>query len=141
MLKKLSMGLIILALLFGIGGCGGNANVEKQPQNTVTEQPQQNEPLKPQYLTPIPEGTPIGESNMNLSQQIMAQENVLGTQIYEQQETVFGDITFKAGADKAYVNQLLRELMAQMKTNYSGKPITVQGISDGQVIDSVNFQP
>lgn len=140
MLKKLSTGLIILALIFGIGGCGGKTNGE-QPQNPSTGQTQQEEPLKPQYLTPIPEGTPLGESNMKLSEQIMGQKDVLGTQIYEQMETVFGDITFNAGVDKAYANQLIKELLAQMKINYPGKPLTAQAISDGQVIDSVNFKP
>ncbi|AFM02096.1 hypothetical protein Desde_3828 [Desulfitobacterium dehalogenans ATCC 51507] len=140
MLKKLSMGLIILALIFGIGGCG-KSNVENQPQNPAAGQTQQNEPVKPEYLTPIPEGTPLGESNMKLSEQIMAQKDVLGTQIYEQQETVFGDITFNAGVDKAYANQLIKELLTQMKTNYPGRPIIAQAITDGQVIDSVSFKP
>ncbi|CDX03421.1 hypothetical protein SDC9_15254 [bioreactor metagenome] len=138
MLRKLSMGLIIAVLIFGIGGCG-NTN-KNQPQNPAAEQ-QQNENVKSEYLTPIPEGTPIGESNLKLSEQIMAQKDVLGTQIYEQQGITYGDITFNAGVDKAYANQLLGELLAQMKINYSGMPLTVQGISDGQVIDSINFKP
>ena len=141
MLKKLSMGLLILALTFGIGGCGGNTNTEPQPQNPSTGQQQQNEPVKSEYLTPIPEGTPLGESNIKLTEQVMSQKDVLGTQIYEQMETVYGDITFNAGVDKVYANQLLKELLAQMKTNYPGKPIIVQGLSDGQVIDSISFNP
>ena len=141
MLKKLSMGLIILALIFGIGGCGGKTNGENQPQNPSTGQTQQEEPVQPQYLTPIPEGTPLGEANMKLSEQLMGQKDVKGTQIYEQMETVFGDITFNAGVDKAYANQLIKELLAQMKINYPGRPLTAQAISDGQVIDSVSFKP
>lgn len=71
--------------------------------------------MKSEYLTAIPEGTPLGESNAKLSEQIMGQKDVLGTQIYEQMETVFGDITFNAGVDKAYASQLIKELLAQMK--------------------------
>lgn len=140
MLKKLSMGLIILALIFGIGGCGGKTNGE-QPQNPDAGQTQQEEPVQSQYLTPIPEGTPLGEANMKLSEQLMEQKDVKGTQTYEQMETVYGDITFNTGVDKAYANQLIKELLAQMKINYPGRPLTAQAISDGQVIDSVSFKP
>ena len=141
MLRKLSMVLIILAISLGISGCGGNTNGENPPQNPAIEQPQQNEVVEPEYLTPIPEGTPIGEANLKLGEQLMSQKDVLGTQIYEQMEVVHGDITFAAGVDKAYANQLLKEYMSQMKINYPGKPITVQALSDGQVIDSLSFKP
>mgnify|MGYP001170173085 CR=1 FL=1 len=142
MQKKLWISLIILALTFGMGGCGGNNKVEHQPQNPGTEQQQQqNDTVKSEYLTPIPEGTSLGEFNMTLSEQLMSQKDVLGIQIYEQLDTVYGDITFNPGVDKAYVKQLLQEVLAQLKVNYPNKPIVVQGISDGQVMDSISFQP
>lgn len=141
MLRKISMGFLILVMAFVLTGCGGTANPKAQEQNKVADQTPTKEAPKTEYLTPIPAGKPLGESNIDLSKQIMSQKDVLGTQIYEQKGMTYGDITFKSEVDKTYAHKLITEFMTQMKTNYPGKPITTQAISDGKPFDSVTFKP
>lgn len=141
MLRKVSMGFLILVMAFGLVGCGGTSNAKIQEQNKVTDQTPRNEAPKAEYLTPIPEGKPLVESNLDLSKQIMSQKDVLGTQIYERQGITYGDISFKSEVDKAYAHNLINEFLTQMKTNYPGKQITTQAISDGKPFDSVTIKP
>lgn len=135
MLRRISMGFLILVMAFGLGGCG-TSNAKVQQQNTVTDQAPKTE-----YLKPVPKGTPLVEANNNVSKQLMTQKDVLGTQVYEQKGITYGDITFKSGVDKTYAHNLANEFLAQLKTNYPGKQITTQAISEGKTLDSISFKP
>ena len=42
----------------------------------------------------------------------MEQKDVVGTQVYEQLGTVYGDITFKSGVDKSYAHALANEFIS-----------------------------
>jgi len=136
LLRKLVTGVVILVMALALAGCGNTAADKAQPPNTVT-----NQAPKTEYLTPVPKGTELGEANKNLSQQIMKQKDVSGTQIYEQLGINYGDITFKSGVDKTYAQDLINELLFQMKVTYPDKQITTQAISDGKTIDSISFKP
>ncbi|HVJ49277.1 hypothetical protein [Desulfitobacterium sp.] len=140
MLKKLSIGFLILVLSFALGGCGAPKAADQQQNtqqpNAVTEQAPQS-----QYLTPVPKDTTLVNANNNVSKQLMSQKDVLGTQIYEQKGITYGDITFKSGVDKTYAHSLANEFLTQLKTNYPGKELTAQALSDGKVIDTISFKP
>jgi len=129
------MGLVILVMSLVLAGCGTTTGKAQQP-NAVT-----NQAPTTKYLTAVPKGTALGEANMNLSNQLMKQKDVMGTQIHEQKGITFGDITFKSGVDKTYAHNLINELLFQMKGTYPNKQLTTQAISDGKTIDSISFKP
>jgi hypothetical protein len=135
LLKILFRGFVILSMALVLAGCGTSADKAQQP-NSVT-----NQAPKTEYLTLVPKGTALGEANINVSQQIMKQKDVLGTQIYEQMGINYGDITFKSEVDKTYAHDLINELLFHMKVTYPNKQITTQAISDGKTIDSISFKP
>lgn len=147
MLKKLFLGLAISVLSLTLVGCSNQTNKAPE-QNTEgnqapssnTEEPKAEVP-KEVKLTPIPEGTPLVKANTEVSKEIMAQKDVLGTQIYEQQGMVYGDITFKSGVDKDYAHGLINEFLTQLKVSYPDRQITTQVVIDGQTTDSVSFNP
>ncbi|NMA68179.1 MAG: hypothetical protein GX958_02025, partial [Desulfitobacterium sp.] len=91
MLKKLSIIFSVLLIAVVLGGCGNDTDANGEPQqNSTIEQENKDETAeapKLEYLEPVPEGTPIGEANMNISEQLMAQKDILGVNIYEQMET------------------------------------------------------
>lgn len=135
MLKKLLLGLAISVLSLTLLGCG----TDKAPQQkTGTEQ---TPSAKAVQLTPIPAGTPVVTANSEVSKQIMAQKDVLGTQIYEQQGMVYGDITFKSEVDKEYAHNLANQFLNQLKVTYPNQPITAQVKIDGEVTDSIPYKP
>ncbi|KJR48149.1 hypothetical protein UF75_1502 [Desulfosporosinus sp. I2] len=80
-------------------------------------------------------------ANTEVSKQIMAQKDVLGTQIYEQNGIVYGDITFKSGVTKDYAHNLANEFLTQLKTSYPGRSITAQVVIDGKTTDFISFKP
>ncbi|MFZ3131112.1 MAG: hypothetical protein WA125_08445 [Desulfosporosinus sp.] len=92
-------------------------------------------------MTPVPEGTPLVTANNEVSKQLMAQKDVIGTQIYEQNGIVCGDITFKSGVAQDYAHNLANEFLNQLKVSYPGRQITTQAVSDGKNLDSISFKP
>lgn len=143
------MGLIILILSIVLVGCGTSTGKDQQ-QNTGTNQTpssntQQNTAATQDpnavHLTPVPAGTPLVTANTEVSKQIMAQKDVLGTQIYEQNGIVYGDITFKSGVTKDYAHNLANEFLTQLKTSYPGRSITAQVVIDGKTTDFISFKP
>ena len=143
------MGLIILILSIVLVGCGTSTGKDQQ-QNTGTNQTpssntQQNTAATQDpnsvHLTPVPAGTPLVTANTEVSKQIMAQKDVLGTQIYEQNGLVYGDITFKSGVTKDYAHNLANEFLTQLKTSYPGRSITAQVVIDGKTTDFISYKP
>ena len=132
MLRRIIMGLVISTLGLAIVGCG-TSNTQ---QDKVT-----NPEPKAVYLTPVPKGTPLITANNEVSKQLMAQKDVVGTQIYEQKGIVYGDITFKSGVAKDYAHNLANEFLNQLKVSYPGRQITTQAVSDGKNLDSISFNP
>ncbi|MGI6120410.1 MAG: hypothetical protein ACOYIB_07590 [Desulfosporosinus sp.] len=53
------MGLVILVMTFVLSGCGNFTGKEIQQSDTTVP--------KTQYLTPVPEGTALGEANINIT--------------------------------------------------------------------------
>ncbi|MEA4902192.1 hypothetical protein [Desulfitobacterium sp.] len=135
MYRKLMTAILILVMVLGMAGCGSSTAEEQQQNDSADQTPQTD------YLTPVPEGSSLVDVNIDLSKQLMEQEDVLGNQIYEQNGITYGDITFKSEVDKKYAHNLLKEFLAQLKTSYSGKEITVQAVSEGNVFDSISFKP
>jgi len=125
------IGLLISILGLALVGCG----TSKTPSNNTQQE------SKAIHLTPVPSGTPLVEANKDVSKQLMAQKDVLGTQIYEQQGIVFGDITFKSEVTKDYAHDLANELLTQLKVSYPSRPITTQVVIDGKTTDSISFKP
>ena len=143
------MGLILLILSIVLVGCGTSTGKDQQ-QNTGTNQTpssntQQNTAATQDpnsvHLTPVPAGTPLVTANTEVSKQIMAQKDVLGTQIYEQNGLVYGDITFKSGVTKEYAHNLANEFLTQLKTSYPGRSITAQVVIDGKTTDFISYKP
>lgn len=145
-LRKLFLGLAIFVLSLTLVGCGTSNNKAPQ-QNTDNQTPSSNSQQNsdadapPVHLTPVPEGTPLVTANNEVSKQIMAQKDVLGTQIYEQQGIVFGDITFKSGVTKEYAHNLVSEFLTQLKVSHPNRQITTQVVIDGKTTDSISFKP
>lgn len=135
MLRKVTIGLIILVLGLSLVGCGTSTSKTPQQKPGTDQTPTGN------YLTPVPQGTPLVSANQDVSKQIMAQKDVLGSSIYEQNETVFGDITFKGEVTKDYAHNLANEFLSQLKTSYPGRQITTQVIIDGKTTDSISYKP
>lgn len=139
------MGLMISVLSLALVGCGtGKAQQQDPGANPApSSNTQQNSDTqeKAVQLTPVPSGTPLVEANKDVSKQLMAQKDVLGTQIYEQQGIVFGDITFKSGVTKEYAHYLANELLTQMKASYPSRQIMTQVVIDGKTTDSISFKP
>lgn len=139
------MGLMISVLSLALVGCGtGKAQQQDPGANPApSSNTQQNSDTqeKAVQLTPVPSGTPLVEANKDVSKQLMAQKDVLGTQIYEQQGIVFGDITFKSGVTKEYAHNLANELLTQMKVSYPSRQIMTQVVIDGKTTDSISFKP
>lgn len=145
MLRRVMMGLMISALSLALVGCGtGKAQQQDPGANPApSSNTQQNSDTqeKAVQLTPVPSGTPLVEANQDVSKQLMAQKDVLGTQIYEQQGIVFGDITFKSGVTKEYAHNLANELLTQLKASYPSRQLTTQVVIDGKTTDSISFKP
>lgn len=145
--RRVMIGLIIAVLGLALVGCGTSTG--KTPQNPGANPPtsntQQNtsntQESKAVHLTPIPKGTPLVTANNDVSKQLMAQKDVIGTQISDQKGIIYGNITFKSGVDKTYAHDLANEFLTQLKTSYPSRQITTQVLVDGKTIDSISFKP
>ena len=134
--RRLLIGLIILIISIVLGGCGTKPTPSSNTQqNAATQDP------NAVHLTPVPAGTPLVTANTEVSKQIMAQKDVLGTQIYEQKGLVYGDITFKSGVTKEYAHNLANEFLTQLKTSYPGRSITAQVVIEGKTTDFISHKP
>ncbi len=136
--------LIISVLGLTLVGCGTSKTPQPKTDNqTPSSNTKQNSDAdsKEVRLTPIPEGTPLVTANTEVSKQIMDQKDVLGTQIYEQQGMVYGDITFKNGVAKDYAHNLANEFLTQLKVSYPNQQITTQVVIDGKTTDSIEYKP
>ncbi|WP_242860148.1 hypothetical protein [Desulfosporosinus sp. I2] len=131
------MGLIILIISIVLGGCG----TKQTPSSNTQQNAAATQAPNAVHLTPVPAGTPLVTANTEVSKQIMAQKDVLGTQIYEQNGIVYGDITFKSGVTKDYAHNLANEFLTQLKTSYPGRSITAQVVIDGKTTDFISFKP
>ena len=146
MLRKLFLALALSVLAFTLIGCGTltnkapQQNTNSQPQSSNTQQNSATE-SKAVHLNPVPEGTPLVTANAEVSKQIMNQKDVIGTQIYEQQDTVYGNITFKSAVEKDYAHNLANEFLTQLKVSYPNRKITTQVVIDGKTIDTISFKP
>ena len=146
LLRKVMMGLMISALSLALVGCGTGKAQQQDPganpaPSSNTQQNSDTQEPKAVKLTPVPSGTPLVEANKDVSKQLMAQKDVLGIQIYEQQGMVFGDITFKSGVTKEYAHNLANELLTQMKASYPSRQLTTQVVIDGKTTDAISFKP
>ncbi|WP_242976105.1 hypothetical protein [Desulfosporosinus sp. FKB] len=133
-MKQITLGLIVLVLGITLVGCGTSTNKTQQGTSSSQE-------VKKDYLKPVPKGTALVTSNNNVTKQLMAQKDVLGTQISEEKGIMIGRITFKTGVDKAYAHELANEFLTQLKVNYPKRQITTQVIVDGKTTDSISFKP
>lgn len=135
LLRRVLRVLIISILGLALVGCGTSTGKVQQQNSGTTQAP------KTVYLTPVPSGSPLVSANNEVSKQLMAQKDVIGTQIYEQKGIVYGDITFKSGVAKDYAHDLAIEFLNQLKVSYPGRQITTQALSDGKNLDSISFKP
>lgn len=140
--RRVIMGLIISILGLALVGCGTSTSKVQQQNSGSNQAPSSNtqEP-KAVHLTPVPSGTPLVTANNEVSKQLMAQKDVMGTQIYEQKGIVFGDITFKSGVTKDYAHGLANEFLTQLKASYPSRQITTQVVIEGKTTDSISFKP
>lgn len=86
-------------------------------------------------------GSELVTANTNLSNQIMSNKNVTGTQIYEEKGIVYGIIQLNNEVTKSTAEDLIKQVMSQMKVNYAGQPITVKALKNGKTIASTSFEP
>ncbi|MDQ7093924.1 hypothetical protein REC12_10015 [Desulfosporosinus sp. PR] len=139
--RRVTLGLIFLVVALTLAGCGTSTSKTPQGANNSQQSTGNSSEAKSEYLKPVPQGTALVTANNNVTKQLMAQKDVLGTQISEEKGIVYGKITFKTGVDKTYAHELANELLTQLKVNYPKRLITTQVIVDGKVTDSIPFKP
>lgn len=145
--KKVAMILSLIVLGIVLVGCGastGKSQSQSSSSNKTssnTASTQDSDTAQTHHLTPISKGTPIVTANNQLTKQLMAQKDVLGTQISDQKGIIYGKITFKSGVSKTYAHDLANEFLNQLKVNYPKRQIIAQVIVDGKTTDSISYKP
>ncbi|KUO72055.1 MAG: hypothetical protein APF81_28170 [Desulfosporosinus sp. BRH_c37] len=134
MSRKVTMVLMILILGLALTGCGKSTDSKVQQQDSGKSNSQE-------HLTPVPQGTPLVDANKEVTKQLIAQKDVLGTQIYDQKGIVFGNITFKTGVAKDYAHELANDFLSQLKASYPDRQVTTQVVIDGKITDSISYKP